>query len=308
MSIDPNAETDEFPAFRLSDAPPSAREPASGHARVELGAHSDRGKVRANNEDCYLVSRIGRTLETLLTNLPTGQVPALFEEAAYGMLVADGMGGMAAGEVASRTAVSTLVQLVLDTPDWIMPLDDPAGDRLLQRLRERYRDIDATLKREARSDPNLFGMGTTMTLAYSLGSDLFLAHVGDSRAYFFRGGRLHQLTRDHTYAQALADTGIILPEEVGTHRMRHILTRALGGTGEPVTTDVQRARLSDGDQLLLCTDGLTEMVDDDSIAAVLRTAATAQEACETLVNLALERGGRDNVTVVLARYRFLGGA
>jgi PPM family protein phosphatase len=303
MPVDHNADTVEYPVLRLSGEA-TGPGPASARARVEFGALSHPGKVRANNEDCYLVTRLGRGLETLLTNLPPGHVPARFEEAGYGMLVADGMGGMAAGEVASRLAVSTLVHLVLSTPDWILPLNDRAGDRLLQRLTERYREIDAALKREARSDPSLFGMGTTMTLAYSLGSEIFLAHAGDSRAYFLRGGVLHQLTRDHTYAQALADTGVILPEEVGTHRLRHILTRALGGTGDPVTADVQRARLGDGDQVLLCTDGLSEMVDDEAIGALLRQSATAQEACEALVEAALDRGGKDNVTVVLARYRF----
>jgi protein phosphatase len=245
-----------------------------------------------------------RALETVLTSLPPGVVPERFHAVAHGMLVADGMGGMAAGEVASRMAVTTLVHLIITSPDWIMRADERESERLVQRLLERYREVDEALKAEARADPNLFGMGTTMTLAYSLGSDLFLGHVGDSRAYFFHEGKLHQLTRDHTYAQALVETGIMRPEEAATHRLRHVLTRALGASAEPVRADVHRARLSDGDQILLCTDGLTEMVDDRTIAAILGQGGTAQSACQALVQAALDGGGKDNVTVVLARYRF----
>jgi protein phosphatase len=298
MPIDPNAETGEYPL--VSEAPPPAP------VRVDLGALSHQGLVRANNEDGYLVVRLNRALETLLTNLPDGSVPAHFHEVSYGMLVADGMGGMAAGEIASRKALSTLAHLVVNSPDWIMRVDESEAERLLQRLSERYRQVDAALKAEARADPSLFGMGTTLTLAYSLGNELFLAHVGDSRAYFCHEGKLHQLTRDHTYAQVLADTGVIRPEETATHRLRHVLTRALGATGDPVKADVHRARLSDGDQILLCTDGLTEMVEEEAIAAILQRAGAAQQVCQALVEAALDRGGRDNVTVVLARYRFEG--
>ncbi len=300
MPTDPNAETGEYPM--VSEAPPPAP------VRVDLGACTHRGLVRANNEDCYLVVRLNRALETLLTNLPEGSVPARFDEVGYGMLVADGMGGMAAGEVASRLALSTLAHLVVSSPEWIMRVDEAEAERLLERLTQRYRQVDAALKAEARADPSLFGMGTTLTLAYSLGSELFLAHVGDSRAYFFHGGRLHQLTRDHTYAQVLVDTGIIRPEEAATHRLRHVLTRALGATAEPVKADVHRARLSDGDQILLCTDGLTEMVEEADIARILLRAGTAQEACGALVEAALAGGGRDNVTVVLTRYHFKGAS
>jgi protein phosphatase len=297
MPIDPNAETGEYPV--LSEARPPIP------VRVDLGALSHPGNVRPSNQDCYLVVRLDRTLETLLTNLPEGSVPAPFHEVGFGMLVADGMGGMAAGEVASRLALSTLAQLVINSPDWIMRVDEREAERLLQRLTQRYRQVDAALKAEARNDPSLFGMGTTLTLAYSLGNELFLAHVGDSRAYFYHGGRLHQLTRDHTYAQALVDTGIIRPEEAATHRLRHVLTRALGAVGEPVKADIHRARLSDGDQVLLCTDGLTEMLEAGAIADILRGGGTSQDTCRALVDAALDRGGRDNVTVILARYRFV---
>jgi protein phosphatase len=147
-------------------------------------------------------------------------------------------------------------------------------------------------------------MGTTMTLTCSLGSSLIIGHIGDSRAYLFRGGELHQLTRDHTLVQALVDAGRLTAEEAAKHPFRHVLTRSLG-TGEiRVASEFQQAWLADGDQLLLCTDGLTDMVDNATIGSILRGAATSDEACHTLVATALANGGKDNVTVALARYRF----
>jgi protein phosphatase len=301
MSID-NKDTAEFalPPLPSEAGPPLS---VSADVRVDLGALSHPGNVRPNNEDFYLVGRASRSLEILLTNLPEGPGPQQHEEVGYGLLVADGMGGMAAGEVASRTAVRTLLKLIVEAPDWTLRVDQGGSEQLLERIAERFRQVDAAVRHTARSDPRLTGMGTTMTLAYTLGADAFLGHMGDSRAYVCRGDQLLRLTRDHTYAQALADLGAISQEEVDTHRMRHVLTRAVGAC-EGAPADVQHVRLRDGDQLLLCSDGLTDMVDDDTIGAMLRTAHTADDACQALVEQALNRGGKDNVTVIVARYDF----
>jgi protein phosphatase len=172
----------------------------------------------------------------------------------------------------------------------------------MERVSQRFRQIDDLLTQRARADASLHGMGTTLTAAISVGADLFLFHVGDSRVYLLRQGDLHRLTRDHTLAQALADAGRIAPDEVSTHHARHILTKFIGGHGGRVDAEVQHFALADGDRLLLCTDGLTEMVADDQIADVLRRVEDADAACQALIDLALEGGGRDNVTVVLARY------
>jgi protein phosphatase len=141
-----------------------------------------------------------------------------------------------------------------------------------------------------------------MTLACSLGANLILAHVGDSRAYLLRGSALHPLTRDHTLVQELVDRGVVHLEQTALHPFRHVLTRALGG-GE-IEAEVQRVSLADADQLLLCTDGLTDLVDTTTIGSILQSSASSDDACQTLVELALQNGGKDNVTVVLARYRF----
>jgi protein phosphatase len=298
-----NADTVEIPV-----ANPSSRaldsETGSAKVQVDLAATSHQGLVRSSNEDHYLVMRFGRTLETLLTSLPADQVPARSDEVGYGLLVADGIGGRAAGETASRLAISTLIALVLQTPDWVLRDETQEIEQVLRRLAERYRRIHDLLRAQGSADPNLAGMGTTMTLACSIGATLVIGHVGDSRAYLLHGGELCQLTRDHTFVQVLMDLGQLTAEEAATHRLRHVLTRSLGGSERTVEGDFQRAWLADGDQLLLCTDGLTNMVDDAAIGSVLRGAASANEACQALVALALEKGGKDNVTVALARYRF----
>jgi protein phosphatase len=304
MNASHHLDTDEY---RISTTPSEVRSPGgtSSAVQVDLAALSHAGLVRPNNEDHFLVVRLHRALQTLLTNLPEGLLPLRAEEVGYGLVVADGMGGRAAGEVASQLAIRTLVDLALATPDWVLKKGTPEIERVLQRMAERYRRVDEALSEEALADASLSGMGTTMTLACSIGSDLVLAHVGDSRAYLMRSGELHLLTRDHTLVQELVDRGVVRPEDASTHPFRHVLTRYLGGgKGDVVTEEVQRISLADADQLLLCTDGLTDMVDAKAIGAVLRSAASSKDACQALVDLALQEGGKDNVTVVLARYRF----
>src|SRR5262245_52849086 len=176
----------------------------SSRLQVDLAGLTDRGKVRPNNEDHFLIARAGRFLEHLQTNLPPQEVPVRQEEICYGMLVADGMGGHAAGEVASRLAIRTFVDQVLLTPDWILRTDDAhLVTEVARRAEERTIQASAALTKAALDDPRLTGFGTTLTVAFNVDTDLFLAHVGDSRAYLLRRGRLQQLTHDHTLAQEL---------------------------------------------------------------------------------------------------------
>jgi PPM family protein phosphatase len=145
-------------------------------------------------------------------------------------------------------------------------------------------------------------MGTTLTVAYSLGADLFTLHVGDTRCYLFRQGELTQLTRDHTVAQLLADSGEITPEQLATHKQRHVLTSAIGGHEGMIKADVQRYTLEDGDLVLLCSDGLSDLVKEGNMVRVLEKKSSPQKMCEKLVDMALEQGGRDNITVIIGRY------
>jgi protein phosphatase len=299
MAVDPNADTGEFQSPAAA-GPPA---PFSSLVRVDVAGLSHTGKVRPANEDHFLVVRLGRHLEVLQTNLPDGDVPARSEETIHSMVVADGMGGATGGALASRLAIRTLINLVLNDAGWILRLDERRAKEVMRRAIERRRQIDAAIGAYAERDPELLGMGTTMTAAWSLGADLFVTHVGDSRAYLLRGGRLRQLTRDQTLVQLLVDAGEMTREEAASHHLRHLLLQALGRHEGDLAVEVQRLGLADGDCLLLCTDGLTEMVPDDRIAEVLGKPVAAGEACRTLVDLALEAGGKDNVTAVVARYR-----
>ena len=240
--------------------------PLSSPVQVDVAGLSHPGKVRPNNEDHFLVLRFGRFLEPLATNLPAGQAPPRCEDVGYALAVADGMGGHAAGEEASKLALTTLVNLVLNTPDWFLRMDEASSaEEVMRRAAERFGHIDHALADEAVEDPRLHGLGTTMTLAANLAGDLLLAHVGDSRAYLLRAGALHQLTRDHTWVGELCQAGLITQAQAATHDLRHVLTRHLGAN-KGARPDVQRLALADGDCLLLCSDGLSDMVSDAEIA------------------------------------------
>ena len=163
--------------------------------QVDLAGLSHPGRAGSTNQDHFLDRRFGRILETVMTNLPADKLPGRAESVGYGMLVADGLGGARAGEVASSTAISTLFALCTQTPDWIFSTGEQETAVVMQRMEERFRQIDATLRSQGNADPKLAGMATTMTLVASLGPRLVVGHVGDSRCYLFRGQDLHQLTR-----------------------------------------------------------------------------------------------------------------
>jgi serine/threonine protein phosphatase PrpC len=270
---------------------------------VDMAAATHQGHVRGNNEDHYLVVRFRRTLENLYSNLNKGMLATSYDLTGYGLLVADGLGGMAAGEVASRTALTKLVELVVDTPDWMLDVKHPENlETVQQRMTDRFLRIDETIREQADRDATLSGMGTTLTVAANLGRELVIGHIGDSRAYLLRDGSLSQLTKDHTLAEAMIEAGVAERGEPAARSMRHVLTAALGSLGPKSKPEIQRLKVNSNDQLLLCTDGLTEMVDDKTIASLLENADTADRACEDLVTVALAAGGLDNVTVVLARF------
>jgi protein phosphatase len=297
-------DTAEF-AGRASSMDGDRPPPFSSLVRVDLAGLSHPGKVRTNNEDHFFIGRFGRFFEPLQSNLPPDEMPERSEEVGYGMVVADGMGGHRAGEVASRLAIVTFINRALHTPDWILRLDDEMFAKEVQfRATERLGQVKEILAEKAQADPRLHGFGTTITLAVSLGRDLMVVHVGDSPVYLFRREKLHRLTRDHTLAQALADRGLIAQREVAVHRLRHVLTRVLGDQEREVEPDVQQFLLEEGDCLLLCTDGLSEMLKDEAIAGILGAGRSAEETCQQLVAAALEAGGKDNVSVVVARYQF----
>lgn len=302
MPVSSDSDTVEYvlPSIRGRFRPHSQSE----NVAVDLAGLSHVGLVRPNNEDHFLTCRFDRSLSVLQGNLSALQPGRRFDECGYGMAVADGMGGKAAGEVASGMAINSLINLVLHTPDWIFRLDDDwESPEMLRRGAERFEEIGEILENAAARDRSLEGFGTTLTIAWSLGSAFHFAHVGDSRVCLLRDGRLQPLTTDHTLAQERAERSGSASQHPVSRHLRNVLTRCLGDHGSGATPDVGRHDLLDGDVILLCTDGLTDMLPDDRIAAILREDQSAQEACQQLIHQALEAGGKDNVTAIVARYR-----
>lgn len=220
-------------------------------------------------------------------------------------IVADGMGGHAGGEVASRLAVESATTFVEEAAE--MPDTNSAGQRAEEfLLRQAINSAHRTICTHAQGTPELTGMGTTIVIlriSADPNPNLTLAHVGDSRAYRLRAGRLTLLTRDHSLMEDYLDRGLISPEEALTHPMRHVLTRALGleGAAEPTLCSHP---VAPGDLFLLCTDGLTKMMTDMQIAGALgQTRIPPEIACQNLVNEALRHGGEDNVSVVVCEAR-----
>ena len=228
--------------------------------RYRVGARTDVGRVREGNEDAYAV------LDSLFA-------------------VADGMGGHQGGEVASRIALETLERM------------SPSGDGE-PHLADVVKHANRNVLEAASKDPRLAGMGTTLTAALALDDGIHVAHVGDSRAYLLRDGDLRQLTIDHTVVQRLVDEGRITRNEADIHPQRSILTRALG-VDQEVTVDEAVVDVEPGDRLLLCSDGLTGMVDEDEIRRLLAENEDPQAASDALVDAANQAGGQDNITAVV---------
>ncbi|HYH27303.1 MAG TPA: Stp1/IreP family PP2C-type Ser/Thr phosphatase [Actinomycetota bacterium] len=232
--------------------------------KVRTGAASDVGRVRERNEDSYLAN------------------DPLFA-------VADGLGGHQGGDVASKTALETLETEA-------RPGDGEDG--LPERLREGVVRANQAVFERASGDPALAGMGTTITAIAAGTGRFYLAHVGDSRAYMLRDGDLQPLTEDHTLVRRMVREGRLTAEEAQVHPQRSVLTRALGIEDE-IEVDQATIETAAGDRLLLCSDGLTGMVDEDDIRKILATEREPQRASERLVAAANDAGGQDNITVVI---------
>ena len=204
------------------------------------------------------------------------------------LAVADGMGGAAAGEVASSEVLGSIVRLDEDVP----------GADLLTLLGEAVQGANDRLRQMVEEDPQLEGMGCTLTAMLWTGQRMGMVHIGDSRAYLLRDGSLTQITQDHTWVQRLVDEGRITPEEAETHPQRSLLMRALDGRGQ-VEPDLSIREVRAGDRYLICSDGLVDEVSDEDIARIITVAPDPQTAADALVAAANEAGGRDNISVVV---------
>ena len=256
-------------------------EPAVAAGPISIAAHSHMGRVRKNNED-----RVATQAELGL------------------LLLADGMGGHNAGEVASRMAVEVVQNTVNSTLGSGRALPPAQGNNSAEAelLRDAIRLAHAAIRRAAGKNPVYQGMGTTMVACLLHDDRLVAAHVGDSRLYRLRDGVLEQITQDHSLVGELVARGFYSPEEAKARIRKNMITRALGGEHEVLEVDLLEEPLQVGDLYLLCSDGLTDMAGDAQIGAVLRShGGNVEKAATALIELALRGGGKDNVSVVLAR-------
>lgn len=281
---------------------------------------TDPGRVRSENQDTFLAIELasgasegsGRVeppsapdagdAESASRASPAEHRLSLGREGAL-LLVADGMGGVAGGSTASSLAVATVVDELQRT--W------PSGDEhtpaaFADRLREAVWEANRRIRARAANDEGLRGMGTTFTGAGILQDTVICAQVGDSRAYLFRKGQLVQLTRDQSMVQEMLDAGTITADEARASDQRNLILQALGATLD-LDVVLSRHELSDGDMLLLCTDGLSGVLDDEYIAAALEETPSPRDACGVLIRGANEAGGPDNITVLLAQVHENGG-
>lgn len=259
------------------------------------------GRVRTANEDQFLIAELTKTMRVRQTSLPARQAQR-GEERGHLFLVADGMGGHRAGERASELAVLAIEQFTLNTFKWFFDSNAPDAQRVLTQFQAAVQAADARIAEEAAENPALRGMGTTVTMAYQLDSQLCIVHAGDSRAYVYRNDVLHQLTQDHTVVADMVRAGTLQPEDAAGHRLRHVVTNVVGGPEEGVFVEAHAVELQAGDRLLLCSDGLTEMVSNEAIAEVLRNMSGPEDACQRLLDEANDAGGRDNITIVVVRF------
>ncbi len=262
---------------------------------------TDRGLVRQKNEDQFLIARMVKSLRIQQSSLPEPKTK-WGDESAHLFVVADGMGGHRAGDQASALALETIEDFMLNTCKWFFHLEGTEGQNVLHEFQDALRQADRRVYEASVRRPELFGMGTTLTMAYSIGGDLFLAHVGDSRCYLIRGEEFHQLTHDHTLVGEMVRQGGLTPEQAAHHRLRHVITNAVGGTEPGVRVELHKVALEAGDRVLLCSDGLSGEVAEEQIRAILGEEPEPEPACARLVEAAKAHGGRDNITVIVARF------
>jgi PPM family protein phosphatase len=262
--------------------------------QVSVFGRTDLGRTREHNEDTFLVADLSTgnaSLHPEVRQHKVGPRGSLF-------MVADGMGGAAAGELASAMAADLIYHHLATA--WVSD-GDVSADRFAFRMREAVELANQKIYGYAREHPEVRGMGTTVTAAGVNGQDLYLAQIGDSRAYLVRNGEAIQLTKDQSLMQRLVDAGELTEEEAEQSERRNIILQALGPDPR-VKVDLTRQTLRRGDTLIICSDGLSGLVRREEFSAVVAAHPELSDLCGALIDLANERGGPDNITVVAARF------
>jgi len=288
-----------MPAPRTAEPPgPLDRKPFDDEIDVYGLTHT--GNVRPENQDHFLICALRKQMVVYRTSLPeTEHLMAGPERLAFLAMVADGVGGGARGEEASRTALEAVTRYVSGTMRSYYASASVGDEEFYEALQEGAQRCHAELKRRGEADPEYQGMATTLTLFLGVWPRAYLLQVGDSRCYIYRNGELSQITRDQTMAQELIDLGVLTRADAASTRYARTLSSSLGGRQtDPVVTRIDNEW---GTVVLLCSDGLTAHVSDARIRERLHSMTSARQACEDLLHEALEDGGSDNITIIVGR-------
>jgi protein phosphatase len=286
----------------MPDSPERARDQPH-RQQVDVCGLTHPGLVRTENQDHFLIATLHKSMRILQTSMPQDALGSL-ESPSRGhvFLVADGVGGGPRGREASRTALRAIVDYVLRTMDLYVQLDEdiePQFQAELRRSVELSHEAVRQAGQEGEREDERSSMATTLTMVCFRWPKAYIVHVGDSRGYRLRDGQLELLTKDQTMAQAMVDAGALSPDQAARSRLNHILYSALGGSrAEPysVVTDVRW-----DDRMLICTDGITKHISDDEIKSALARMTSAESTAQELLQLALDRGGSDNTTLIVGQ-------
>jgi protein phosphatase len=271
--------------------------------RIDVFGQTDAGRQREHNEDQFVIADLSKSLAVEMTSLQDERTTKRIDRTKGKLLiVADGLGGHAAGDRASALVAGTVSHHLRSLAPLLLQLDSTDEEEIRRVLQTAVQKAATIVAEESTRNPSRAGMGTTLTMAYVLWPTAFLLHVGDSRAYLYRNKELGQLTTDHTIAQQLVDAGAMDAEIARRTRWASALWNVIGGSQTKFMLFVSKVPLEPGDTMLLCTDGLTKHVSDKEIADVLERVKPSEPACRALVDLANSRGGTDNITVIVARF------
>lgn len=260
---------------------------------------TDVGKKRANNQDQFLIADLHKNMRVRSSSDSTLSEQLFGKALGRLFLVADGVGGGQAGELASQLAMQTMAQFLLNSMHWLFNPKQPDIEQFIDDLKAGAMCSHETVRDLGENDASRRGMGTTLTAAYMLWPMLYVLHVGDSRCYVLREGKLELITKDQTLAQHLCDCGQLNGKEFRESPYQNVLLSAIGAQDNPDAI-VYQTRLYTGDRILVCSDGVNAHLEDSEIEKILGSDQTPSGVCQQLVDLANERGGRDNITAVVA--------
>ena len=285
MTSDPNSITQDFLLHKRVD--------------IECFGVTDIGRVRKTNQDHFVISDLHKHLAPEYSSVRLEQKDCFGDAMGKLLLVADGMGGANAGDVASEMAIRKTVEFLLNSMHWLFHPKQPEIEQFILDLKAAACFSHKAVREDADHAPEHRGMGSTLTVAYIIWPMLYVLHVGDSRCYLWHRNQIQLLTKDQTFAQHLYDLGQLNDEEFEKSGYHHVLLSAIGIAGQPEAA-VYRQRLDYGDRILLCSDGVNGHLDDNEIGDYLSAGDNSHQICQSLVEAANEKGGKDNITCAVA--------